>query len=65
MCFSLQNLSSLGVEDLKKIKKECEKTNTSLRKIKVTSGGVMVYCTTSENYMKSLQQLGSYWWTFN
>lgn len=43
-----------------KIKEECKKTNTPLPKVKVTSGGVMIYCTPSEKYMKSLQQLGGY-----
>ena len=38
-----------------KIKEECEKTKTPLPEIKITSGGVMLHCTPSENYLKVLK----------
>ena len=40
-----------------KIKEECEKTKTPLPEIKVSSGGVMIHCTPSENYLKVLGKL--------
>ena len=40
-----------------KIKEECEKTKTPLPEIKISSGGVMIHCTPSENYMKVLKKL--------
>lgn len=41
-----------------KIKEECEKTKTPLPEIKISSGGVMIHCTPSENYLKVLGKLG-------
>ena len=40
-----------------KIKEECEKTKTPLPEIKISSGGVMIHCTPSENYLKVLKKL--------